>query len=575
MPPKNAHNTWSVADFEFHRPHLTHFVCENVIKWQDNQECRRMLIHAPVKSGKREMVEYIAVRDISRHPRRKHVFISAWHRTADEEQRNELSLHNIKVYSITSDIKVDDCRRWIQEQICNGIQITIHIDECDFGSGSRQKLGKLYKNFRENLVCFFILYSATPEEVLFSGEIDDDDELYDELLQETRHGVCVNYDPPPGYCGPKKFLSEGLVEEAMPFFKKNNDGIQLSVQGDQIIQSFRNAIKDDPARNILVIRLSSSDGKRKEDKHIYQFLRGVDGCSQLDGIIIIAAKEDLKGDYVRVNSKRIEWSTPDFWTLMTNSEPIIIVIDQTASRSTEFVCHKRIFAYHEYRNQVTYTVSDQALGRMNHYSPKYGEFQRIHIYGHVKTLQLSAGQISYSQYINHEWCKKKINNEDLYHIKNTIDGMTHPDHMAAISSESSDDVLSQLGCLVKVKVSDRVRGRIKNVAEFGCDFIQCDEKSFQQNIELKLKELNIQQCTQNPFIKARIVNGQIQGYLREWAVFTFETVCINRAWGMTGPKNTVRTTVCYKSKELGVAIRWKTGKITEDNTLTTYRSMYT
>ncbi len=255
-----------------------------------------------------------------------------------------------------------------------------------------------------------------------------------------------------------------------------------------------------------------------------------------------------------------------------------IVIDQTACRSTEFVCHNRLFAYHEYRNQVTFTACSQAQERNNHYLQKYREFQRIHIYGHVKTFKLSAGQISYNEFMNHAWCKKKIHNESLYHIKNTTNGMTHPDHVAAMSSNDADDVLRELGCFIKVKVSDRVRGRRKNVPDFGCDFIQCDQDTFQQNIQLKLDELNIQQRLQNPFVEAArrgLVNEQLQGYLRGWDVFTFENVYANRGWGMTGPRNTVRTTVCYRDGELGVAIRWKTGDNIEIDTLTTFRSMYT
>ncbi len=324
VPPKNAHNAWSVADFESHRAHLTLFVREKVVKWQDDPECRRMLIHAPVKSGKREMVEYIAVRDISPHPRRIHVLISAWHRMADEEQRSELSIHNVNVYSITNNSRLAECIRFIQTKIRDGLQITVHIDECDFGSGSRQTLGQLYQQFRENPECFFILYSATPQEVLFSGELDEaHDELYDELIEETRHGVCVDYDPPFGYCGPKKFLLEGLVQEAMPFFKKieTEFGYQnKEIRSFNLSEMLYNTIR---LKTSWCFAFQVAMVKRKEDKHIYQFLRGIDGCNQLDGIFIIAAKGDLAGNFGRVNFKRIEWSKPDFWTLIAVGIPII------------------------------------------------------------------------------------------------------------------------------------------------------------------------------------------------------------------------------------------------------------
>lgn len=576
--PKDSLNAWSVAIFESERAHLINFVREKVLVWQDDPECRRMLIRAPVKSGKREIVEYIAVRDISHPPRRMHVFISAWHRAADEKQRGELNIHNVRVFSIINNSNATECNRWIQQQIRNGIQITIHIDECDFGSGSRQKLGQVYQCFRENPACFFILYSATPQEVLFSGEIDDPaDELYDELIEETRNGVCVEYTPPIGYCGPAKFLSEGLVHEAKPFFEKYGDGIRLSDQGSSIIRDVKDAMRVNPDRNLIVLRLSSSDGKRKGDKHIYQFLRGISGCAELDGIGIIAAKGESPDQFGRVRFDVIEWSNREYWLALATGRPFILVIDQTASRSTEFACHDRIFAYHGYRNQVVFTTCSQAQERPNHYELKYGGFQPIRIYGHVKTFKLSAGLISYGEYMENVWYRKKIRHQDLYHIRHITTRLIHPDYPQAMSTTDADNALRELGCFVNVRVSDRVRGRIKTVPDFGCDFIPCTQETFHQEIQRKLAALKIQQRPLNPFaasLERGFVNGQLQGYLRGWGVFTFEDVYANRGWGMTGPRNMARITVCYSEGQLGVAIRWKTGRDTQIDTLETFRSMY-
>ena len=61
---KDAEHAWSVADFEMERPHLTMFVREKLLVLLDNDVCRRVFIRAPVKSGKREIVEW------SEEPRR-------------------------------------------------------------------------------------------------------------------------------------------------------------------------------------------------------------------------------------------------------------------------------------------------------------------------------------------------------------------------------------------------------------------------------------------------------------------------------------------------------------------------
>jgi hypothetical protein len=77
VPLKDHEHAWSVAIFESERPHLTTFVREKLLPLLDDAECRRVLIRAPVKSGKREFAEYLAQRDYSTHPGRIHAFISA------------------------------------------------------------------------------------------------------------------------------------------------------------------------------------------------------------------------------------------------------------------------------------------------------------------------------------------------------------------------------------------------------------------------------------------------------------------------------------------------------------------
>jgi hypothetical protein len=570
VPTKDSRHPWSVSDFETRRNHLTMWVRLEILPFLEDPGCSRILVRAPVKSGKREIVEYIAMRDYSPQPHRVHVFLSAWHRVADDEQRGELSKHNVHVFSMTAKLKAEECIRWVNARLVEGKQVVIHIDECDFGAGDRQIMGRVYTRFRENNSCTFILYSATPQEVIFSGEVDEKgEEEFDELVEEIRQtGKSVEYTPPEGYCGPAKFLEENLIFDAMPFFHSEAGSIRLSTQGAQIVAEFR----ANPSRNIMILRLSGADGKQKENKHIYQFLRGASRCKELDGIGIIAAKEKDEGygRFERVTTGVIEWSNREYW--LNFGRPMIIVIDQTASRSTELVCHDRIFAYHDYRNTVVYTTVSQAQERVNHYAQKYGGFQRIRIYGHKKTFQLSAGLISYGEYMESEWTKKKVSNQEAYHIKNKA-GEIHANYPDAMTSDAADRALQEIGCFAQVKVSDRVRGRSKIVPVFGCEFHSCTTETF---AALGLSK-RFDHTFDNPFLSSLakgMQDGRMQGYLREWGVFEFEYVESNRGWGMTGPKNTVRLTICYRQGQLGVAVRWNTGEKEEINTLQTFKSMY-
>ena len=101
------------------------------------------------------------MRDFVHNPKRVHAFVSAWHRTADEEQRDELKEHNLTVFSITSQANVDKFNKWLDGALAEGKEIVIHMDECDHGSGSNQTLSKIWYKIRMSDRITTIMYSAT------------------------------------------------------------------------------------------------------------------------------------------------------------------------------------------------------------------------------------------------------------------------------------------------------------------------------------------------------------------------------------------------------------------------------
>lgn len=409
---------WSIADFEKNRPELCDFLKEGVIKDIEKGE-RFLLIRAPVKSGKRQIVEYLALRD---HPTRKHIFLTQWHRTADEGQRQELESYGIKVYSGLKTQKVEKYSKEIQCLLDNPhVKLIINIDECDYGSGHRQAMAQIWKRWHDQLRITFILYSATPEEVMFStekksyqhegdedsehqGDKDSEDEkIIWEIIKKYK---CHNYTPPLTFCGPAEFLEKDLVFEALPFFERVECTytFQLSEQGKKIIKDFEKECIENPSRNILLLRLTYSDGSEKSkkgNKAIYQFLQ-TEFAELKDKTVIVDKDEDDMpkdiGSHVVV--EKIQWSSSKWWETKATGKPLIIVLDQTFSRSTEFAAHDRVFALHDYRKQNTYNTIAQATQRMNHYSTRYQSgFQPIKIYCHRSTYELAAGKISYNQYI--------------------------------------------------------------------------------------------------------------------------------------------------------------------------------
>ena len=592
MPPK----PWPVSVFETMRPHLTDFVRTKILPHLEDSEVRRIIVRAPVKCGKREMVEYIAMRDAVDRPKRVHAFLSGWHRTADADQRDELKDQNLEVFSITTEAKANAFLTWMKKKRFQGKTIVLHLDECDHGTGSKQVLSKVWKVTREVASITNILYSATPEEVLYSGEVDDEDHhaMMEEMICE---GVRVNYTPPDGYCGPERFLAAGLVHEALPFFHKEGDTFALSPQGKEIVASLRSCMEVTPSRNIVVLRLSYSDlgGKKtekKENKSIYQFLRNVSSFPELADFLVVVDKGDdmgLKCD--QISTEKIQWSSPTYWRRQTTGAPILLVIDQTSSRSTEWACHDRIFATHDYRNVVQYSTISQAQERVNHYAQRYGGFQPIHVYGHTRTFKLSAGKIDYATFLTDPWKKKKIDvrtsPEPMYRVTATATGNAlHPQcPETGLKEEDADRLLQLLGCFATLSLSARITGRVSEVPILSCNFLKVSPETWDAVWSAYRDDLKnglvpadgTRIATRNPFLepKNRRPDGKWQSSIRgEYAVRDYGAIAAMPGWGMgRGCGSGLRLFLCYKEGELGIAVVRRTGWETR-NTLHAYHSMY-
>lgn len=580
---------------------MTLWIIAWIIPLLDNGVCRRIAVRAPVKSGKREFVEYIAMRDAdggSGTSNRVHAFLSAWHRAADDSQREELAKHNLTVFSITKKNAADDCIKWILEKVRLGKTVVIHLDECDHGSGDRQILGKVYKRIRDNLSVFTILYSATPQEVLFSKEItntvdltatvvDGDNSGEAEMLDDMLYGTHLEYTPPPGYCGPGRFLDAGLVIDAKPFFRMVAGVAELTSQGIEFIEGLKAATASGSGRNIATLRLTRKTGRTKAGKEIYKFLQNSHRIPQLQGIQIWVDK----GDCDWGNARKIEWSSPDYWLTTAKDIPILIVMDQTASRSTEWACHDRVYATHDYRTSQQYAILSQAQERVNHYDSKYaGGFQPIRVYGHKKTFELSAGRISYEQYFACEWRMKKVDVRiagaqglgDVYEIKNSTTGVRHPQYLEPLGKLAAIAVLEELGGAGDISLSNRVRGDVRDLPVFDTHWFPCNMVSWDEAIAGVLASVgdgllagrNFDNPFHNASRPAPDAAGREFGYLRGWHVLDYDTdiVASDRGWGVG--LGAPRVTICYSGGVLGVAVRWHTGRFETCNRLTAYRSMY-
>ena len=335
----------------------------------------------------------------------------------------------------------------------------------------------------------------------------------------------------------------------------------------------------------MTLRLTTKNGRTIDGKDIYKFRDNIRLFPELEGVSILVDKSDVN----RPNSRKIDWSNRDFWTDTAKDVPIIIVHDQSSSRSTEWACHDRLYAIHDYRETITYTVISQAQERVCHYATNHkhytGGFQPIRVFGHKKTFELSAGLITYEQYLEDIWIMKKIDTrrvkkdklEDrVYEIKNK-DKVLHPEYNSPLTETGAENILKQLGCFGKKNVSVRVKSKRGKGPIFDTTWFPCSSNNFTECIKTQLDTVSNgkykDRTFDNPF-KHPERPGPDSGYLRGWGVFDYDIdVKTNLGWGVTIVKP--RLTICYHQNVLGVAIRWHSEKFEESSTiLNSYRSMY-
>ena len=607
-------------------PEMCNFVDTEIsqaLSFDANNPCRLVIVHAPVKSGKRCIVEYISTLDSIPNNTTStsvNLFISSFHRVADELQRKELSSYGLKVYSITSEKAVDKVIADITNFINGGNTVKIHLDEADYGTGGFQKMSLVWNFIRNVDQVKTILYSATIEEAVFSNRA-----LMEGVTRnivdsfQTTSMKYVKYTPPSTFCGPEKFLEEGLVHDAIPFFNINqtDQTIGLSHQSRSIMTDLREEMNTPGSkRNIVILRLSymvdifGNDASRKDKKAIRVFLNNVDLIPELEGCIIVVDKSsslDFECHSEHVIFETVQWSSSAYWQSKTQSVPVIVIMDQTASRSTEWACHDRVFATHNFSRTIFYNNQSQQDERPNHYSTKYvGGFQKIKIYSNVRSFEYSAGLITVGSYLQGEYKMQLIRNTDKYCIikieteyvvegacngrRDTCRGGGNCICNIGLAKETVEQIMLELGSHCTPKLSPRVMSDVRDRPNVRKIFVHCQSDDEYNNM------ITDPSSRINLFIKHgneswnRNYRPAGNIFTRQTRLDTDGTTYLTRLrgsdsklyldqltnWGFSLSHRKPRLMVCYnrETEELGVCVRTFHG-ISLITDIETSRSMYT
>lgn len=396
--------THSLDWFKNNRLELFKYVEDNIMPGG----CKYKIIKAPVKSGKREMVEVYALFHKNPNELENEVhnkFLTALHRIADEKQRSELRSYNIDV---CSNLKKEEAnfKAGIYKLLHENKQVHIHLDELDYGSGEKQLLSNIFYEFKDFDNVKWLLYSATPEVALLN------------FLKETKinnYKELPAYEPPTNYYGIKHYLNDNLFYPAQPFFELNIEDavedeccsspepdsedddepcVNISTQGEKLIETLIKDTKDDAnEKHIGILRLAGNFSSNS--KGINQFSTIKELKEQIEN------KYKITIIFVGNNDETIKWDSTKDWKLYTPSIPILIIINQVAGRSTAWKCHPYLSWYHTNRTPNTplsTIIQDQE--RIVYYKEK--DSYRIRVYGDVPAAHFSAGHMTLNKYKEEE-----------------------------------------------------------------------------------------------------------------------------------------------------------------------------
>lgn len=393
LSPKNSIKTLSIAEWISTMPDLYKFVKDKM-----NPSVKRSkmtIIDAPVKSGKRKMVECYAsfTHQIGDSPVIIHFFVSSFIRRADDDQREELRayLRGGDVLMINSTRRTDDAIARIKLKVRNGCHVILHFDELDYGSQYDSLMSRLYYEFQNEPNVKYIMYSATPEEAVANKCA---------VTKESYPCEIIPFNPPSDFCGPAWFLDRNLIHDCdLPF---NSDTNMFSKQFREAISSYRNDILTTSNKRRLVIARVQDLRALKAAKSSFP----PELCSTSE----FGIKINYASSIAELRDMEVKWDDYQWWKenmdmFLRSASLWIIFVEDQSTRSTDWFCHPWLRTYFDYHSDKSCLNTIKQSGeRVNFYKHKRfgnnnedvykGEEHRIDVYTSKKVFEYSAGRLN-------------------------------------------------------------------------------------------------------------------------------------------------------------------------------------
>ena len=362
---------------------------------------RHIIIKAQVKTGKRFIAQACSIYNSSISDESYvHIFISSWIRRDDDRQRKEINAYfkgtnnDTRVFKINTGKSRINCIKKLKDLVSSYDKVIVHHDELDYGSGIEQHMAAVYEYcISQEKICL-ISYSATYEEAIIEKSVN---------LSCYIRPFELEFNPPNEYRGIKWFCDNNLIHEAEPFFERNDDDdIILSEQAKKILRDTKNNLNSDiiseKRKKLIIVRINTHFKEIKEliDSEEFPELR----CN-----------EDLRilPHFVHstdINTINVKWDDYTWWKKQMEIERgdgkfiLILFIDKSSTRSTDWFCHPWLSAYHDYHPiNSSVSCSGQSNPRIVYFTNKicngikvYNDEEfHINLYGQKDIMEYVAG----------------------------------------------------------------------------------------------------------------------------------------------------------------------------------------
>lgn len=363
----------NLAELERACPEATAFVAElELIN-------SHVAVNAPVKCGKSIMKMIYALRAYKTNGLNRQYYVSAFNRRDEASQRVRLGKHNLRLRLIYKRAKMIELVEEITQYLDLNQEhsVVIHLNESDYGTDKKQCLNTdgLFYALWYNRRVKFIMYSATNEEVTYSR-------LSGDFIVKT-------FIPSADYRGAGWSLDNKLMYEAKPFWDFDNNC--FTAQGAEAIKLF----KSQRGKYFGVIRFV--DGFKKIRAEGCDFVKSLTERGFDVKFIGCDSAQSNTTDDDDYKNKEFDWATSFCDAVFLKKRKTILLIAQTATRSTEVKFHQYISFWHDYRpvGSSNYATMAQAMLRVAHYGGSYkGKDCKIRVYGNRDVFLYAAGRIS-------------------------------------------------------------------------------------------------------------------------------------------------------------------------------------